>query len=162
MPEMSGNSTQSDQIPLEIYLEGNVVFRQGSRVIYARSMFYNVRANNGTILEAEALTPLPQVYEGLVRLKADVLQQLDKNQFQAYGRIGHVQPTRVPAILASIGKHLFPPRAKATGQSLHWRGGCRSDRNGHSRQRPPGSQSQQFIVFVWTTCFLLAHPSSLT
>ena len=85
MPEMSGNSTQSDQIPLEIYLEGNVVFRQGSRVIYARSMFYNVRANNGTILEAEALTPLPQVYEGLVRLKADVLQQLDKNQFQAYG-----------------------------------------------------------------------------
>ena len=29
--------------PLEIYMEGNVVFRQGDRVIYADRMYYDVR-----------------------------------------------------------------------------------------------------------------------
>ena len=87
LPEINSYATVPEQVPLEIYMEGNVVFRQGSRIVYARSMFYDVRAKRGTILEAEALTPLPNVRNGLipVRLKADVLQQLDEQQFQAYG-----------------------------------------------------------------------------
>jgi hypothetical protein len=58
----------------EIYLEGNIVFREGERVIYSDRLYYS----------AEMLTPVPG-YEGLLRLKADVLQQLDQQNFQAYG-----------------------------------------------------------------------------
>ena len=68
----------------EIYLEGNVVFAQGERVIYADRMYYDTTYRRGTILNADVLTPVPS-YNGLLRLKADVVQQLNDNQFQAYG-----------------------------------------------------------------------------
>lgn len=70
--------------PIELYLEGNIVFRQGDRLIYADRMYYNASQEYGVVLAAEMLTPVKD-YQGLVRLKADVLQQIDKQNFQAYG-----------------------------------------------------------------------------
>ena len=68
----------------EIYLEGNIVFAQGNRVIYADRMYYDATSRRGTILNADVLTPVPS-YNGLMRLKADVIQQTDDNNLQAYG-----------------------------------------------------------------------------
>ena len=68
----------------EFYLEGNIVFREGDRVIYADRMYYNTNNTQGVILNAEALTPVAD-YQGLIRLKADVLQQLNQQNFVAYG-----------------------------------------------------------------------------
>ncbi len=70
--------------PVELYLDGNIVFYQGNRVIYADRMYYNVSSEYGMVLAAEVLTPAPQ-YQGLLRLKADVLQQQDRQHFKAYG-----------------------------------------------------------------------------
>ena len=70
--------------PIELYLDGNIVFYQGQRVIYADRMYYNVSSEYGMVLSAEVLTPVPQ-YQGLLRLKADVLQQRDRQNFMAYG-----------------------------------------------------------------------------
>src|SRR4029450_12956130 len=75
---------QSGEGPLEFYMEGNIVFRQGDRVIYADRMYYNVRQEYGVVLNAEMLTPVPQ-YQGLLRLKAEVLQQVNRQHFEAYG-----------------------------------------------------------------------------
>ncbi len=79
--------SQSSDMPLEIYMEGNIVFRQGDRTVYADRMFYDVRRQVGVILNAELLTPLPDIrgyqYQGLVRLKASVLRQLDASRFVA-------------------------------------------------------------------------------
>jgi hypothetical protein len=75
---------QAGDGPLEFYLEGNIVFRQGDRVIYADRMYYNVRQENGVVLNAEMLTPVPE-YQGLLRLKAEVLQQVNRQRFEAYG-----------------------------------------------------------------------------
>src|SRR5205814_6825183 len=33
---------QDGEVPYEVYLEGNIVFRQGDRVIYADRMYYNI------------------------------------------------------------------------------------------------------------------------
>lgn len=78
---------QSNDAPLEIYMEGNIVFRQGDRTIYAERMYYDVRRRTGVILDAELLTPLPEIrgrqYPGLVRLKAGVVRQLDDARFVA-------------------------------------------------------------------------------
>jgi hypothetical protein len=82
-----GGETQQGDLPLEIYMEGNIVFRQGDRTVYADRMFYDVRRQIGIILNAELITPVPQVdgeaYPGLVRLRAAALRQLDQSHFVA-------------------------------------------------------------------------------
>jgi hypothetical protein len=82
--DLSGvRALQSGQGPLEFYLEGNIVFRQGDRVIYADRMYYDVRGRRGVVLNAEMLTPVPQ-YQGLLRLKAEVLQQINQQRYEAF------------------------------------------------------------------------------
>jgi len=78
------NAAQTVDGRWEFYLEGNIIYREGDRLIYADRMYYNVTDNFGTILNAEMLTPVPE-YEGLMRLKADVLQQVNEQNFLAYG-----------------------------------------------------------------------------
>ncbi|XZE54360.1 organic solvent tolerance protein OstA [Planctomycetaceae bacterium SH139] len=80
---LSGGSSL-DQADGELYLEGDIVFRQGDRVIYAERMYYNIKQRYGMILEAEAISSVPQ-FDGYVRLKADVLQQVASGQFVAFG-----------------------------------------------------------------------------
>ena len=81
-PELDGNAAQSADTPLELYLEGNVVFRQGQRVVEAMSMFYDVPRSAGVITGATVLTPVDN-YAGLVRVRADVLRQVDRSRFVA-------------------------------------------------------------------------------
>lgn len=76
--------TSTPERPIELYLDGNIVFNQGNRVVYADRMYYNVSSEYGMVLSAEMLTPVPQ-YQGLLRLKADVLQQQDRRNFRAFG-----------------------------------------------------------------------------
>ena len=81
-PDLDGNAAQPADTPLELYLEGNVVFRQGQRVVEAMSMFYDVPRSSGVITGATVLTPVDN-YAGLVRLRADVLRQVDRSRFVA-------------------------------------------------------------------------------
>ncbi|HUE72227.1 MAG TPA: organic solvent tolerance protein OstA [Pirellulaceae bacterium] len=74
---------RTSEVPYEIYLEGNIVFRQGDRVIYADRMYYNITQQYGVVMSAEMLTPVKD-YQGLLRLRAEVLQQIDRQHFQAY------------------------------------------------------------------------------
>ena len=68
----------------ELYLDGNVIFSKDRRVIYSRQMYYDANNQSGTILDADVYTPI-QNFEGLVRLKADVIEQVDANNLTAYG-----------------------------------------------------------------------------
>ncbi len=77
-----GEAVQSKDKPLEIYMEGNIVFRQGERTIYAQRMYYDVRRQTGIVLMAEVLTPVPQ-HQGLLKLRAEVLQQMGPDRFVA-------------------------------------------------------------------------------
>jgi hypothetical protein len=45
-------------------------------------MFYDVNSRRGIVLNAEMLTPVPE-YEGMLRLKTEVLRQLNDSQFVA-------------------------------------------------------------------------------
>ena len=68
----------------ELYLDGNVIFAKDRRVIYAKQMYYDANFQTGTILSADVYTPI-QNFRGLVRLKADVVQQSDADNLTAYG-----------------------------------------------------------------------------
>ncbi len=80
--DLSGGTPQRSDTPLEIYMEGNVIFRQGERIIHAERMYYDVTRQVGTILRAELLTPV-RSFQGLIRLKADMVQQTSPDQFVA-------------------------------------------------------------------------------
>lgn len=82
LPNLAGASEQSQSESLEIYMEGNVVFRQGTRVVYADRMYYDVQNEIGVIINAELLTPIPNL-QGLARLKADLVQQTSKDTYIA-------------------------------------------------------------------------------
>jgi lipopolysaccharide export system protein LptA len=79
---LSGESLQNDAMPMEIYMEGNIVFRQGQRIVYAERMYYNVKTRSGTVLDAQLVTPVPE-YAGLVRLRAEMIRQIDRDHFEA-------------------------------------------------------------------------------
>ena len=79
---LGGESFQSPETPLEFYMEGNIEFRQGDRVVYASRMYYDVRNSVGIVLDAEMLTPVPE-YDGKLRVHAEQLRQLSKDRFSA-------------------------------------------------------------------------------
>lgn len=81
-PDLSGKSFMDGRIPLEIYMEGNIIFRQGERVLYGDRMYYNVTNRTGTFLNVEMLSPVPN-YEGKLRLKSDVIQQTSRDSYFA-------------------------------------------------------------------------------
>ena len=68
----------------QFYLEGDVVFSKGARVINAQRMYYDVESQQGTILEADMRANVSGI-NGPVRVKAEVVQQLGENVIQAYG-----------------------------------------------------------------------------
>ncbi|GAA5509380.1 LPS-assembly protein LptD [Novipirellula caenicola] len=76
-------SANLSQAQGELYLEGDIVVRQGERIIYAESMYYNIATEQGIVLDAEAITTIPS-YQGIVRLKADVMQQVSRGNFVAF------------------------------------------------------------------------------
>ena len=107
----------------EIYLEGNVVFAKDRRVIYAKQMYYDVNTQRGTILNAEMLTPVRE-YQGLVRLKAEVVEQVDENHMQAYGAAFTTSRMGVPRYWAqseniSLTRQQVVGENYLTGQSVY-------------------------------------------
>ncbi|MEQ1903695.1 MAG: organic solvent tolerance protein OstA [Pirellulaceae bacterium] len=112
----------------ELYLEGNVVFSKGTRTIFSDQMYFDASRFRGTILNADMLTPVAR-YNGLVRLKAKVIEQVDQNTLQAHGaafttsRMGvprywlqsdSIQVTRQPSsAVNAAGVPMFDPQ---TGQ----------------------------------------------
>jgi hypothetical protein len=100
------NFSVGENQPLEIYMEGNVVFREGDRTIYADRMYYDVRHQVGTVLSADVITPAPG-YDGKLHFHASVLQQEGPDRFR--GQDVFVTPSRlgVPRISLQAGEASF-------------------------------------------------------
>ncbi len=105
-PDLTGGKLQSQDVPLELYLEGNIVFRQDERIIYADRMYYDVRNQVGTVLGAELLTPIPE-YEGLLRFRSELLQQLGPNRFFAQNAFVTSSRMGQPGYRLEVGSATF-------------------------------------------------------
>ncbi len=71
-----------ENTPFEVYLEGNIVVRQGANKIKAGRAFYNISQRRGLLLDAEIRTQIPE-YEGAVRLRASEIRQSSATNFHA-------------------------------------------------------------------------------
>ncbi len=69
----------------ELYLEGNIIFRDGPRRIEAHRMYYDAKNNLAYILEGHMETPILGIkgITGHLRLKAEILQQLGDGVYSA-------------------------------------------------------------------------------
>ncbi|MDO4550862.1 MAG: LPS assembly protein LptD [Planctomycetia bacterium] len=81
-PMLHGNTFAKESEPPEIYMEGNVIFRQGDRKIHADRMYFDVLTKRGIIREAEVFTSLPKM-EGLLRLRAEEIRVPEEGIFVA-------------------------------------------------------------------------------
>ena len=73
--ENLGNITTSSDADLEIYLDGNVVFRLGDNVVYADRMYYDVKNYVGIIEDAEMYAHAPDDEDAVFRLGANKITQ---------------------------------------------------------------------------------------
>ena len=83
-PDLGGRTLQRDDMPLELYMEGNIEFRQADRLVTAQSMYYDVRKQIGVVMNAEMLATVKK-FEGKLRFQAGELRQLSQNKFAAQG-----------------------------------------------------------------------------
>jgi hypothetical protein len=122
-PLMGGSGmVQGDDAPLELYLEGNIVFRQGDRVLFANRMYYDVRRQVGVVLDAEMSGGVP-TYDGAIKLRARVLEQLSPNQFLASDVSLTSSRQGVPSYDLRTGSMLYDDKQEPvidpqTGQAL--------------------------------------------
>lgn len=75
--EQRQEAVQLGDVELELYVDGNIVFRQADRVIYADRMYFDVNRQMGKIIEPDIRFPVPSetgTSMGILRLKADVVR----------------------------------------------------------------------------------------
>jgi hypothetical protein len=101
-----GETLQANNTPLEIYMEGNIVFRQDQRVIYADRMYYDVNNHVGIVLNADLLAPVPN-YQGLVRLRSAILRQTGEGRFFAEDSFITSSRLGVPGYRLQVGDASF-------------------------------------------------------
>ncbi len=104
-PDLNHPTLQDQGTQLEFYMEGNIVFREGERTINADRMYYDVANHVGTVLNADVLTPIPS-YGGLLRLHADVVQQIAPI-VTLPKRLPHVQPHGRTGLSAPVERGLL-------------------------------------------------------
>ena len=80
--DFQAESFQSRDTPFTIYLEGNVVIRQGDNVVRAAQGVYDAREDRALLVNAELRTFLPSLM-GDIRVRADRLRQLSRDSFHA-------------------------------------------------------------------------------
>lgn len=71
-----------ENTPFEVYLEGNIVVRQGANKIKAGRAFYDIGQRRGLLLDAEIRTQIPE-YDGAVRLRAAEIRQFSATNYHA-------------------------------------------------------------------------------
>jgi len=97
---------QAGNTPLEVYMEGNIVFRQGERRIFADRMYFDVTNRVGIVLNAELLAPVPN-YQGLVRLRSAVLRQAGEGRFFAEDSFITSSRLGLPGYRLQVGNAYF-------------------------------------------------------
>jgi hypothetical protein len=140
-----------DDLPVEVYIEGNVVFQQGMRTIYADRMYYNVQAEYGMILGAEVFTDAPQ-FEGIVRLKADVIQQRSRESFLAHQAALTTSRLGVPRYWVQADKVEFTDKSSQSPNrmmGLRFPGQTRDETGMQARARNNFVYIEGLPVFYW-------------
>jgi lipopolysaccharide export system protein LptA len=79
---LGGGFDIDDKTPFQVYLEGNILIRQGTTEVRAEQAFYDIRERRGLMTKAEVRTFVPE-YDAELRVRADSLRQQSENKYHA-------------------------------------------------------------------------------
>ena len=109
---VSEGVVQSQDEPFEIYMEGNIIIRQGDpnngllmREAHAEYATFDARDNKALLLNAELKTYLPSI-QGTIRVWAERIRQLGPNTFHAVARLDHAQPVRQAGLSRAVDRRV--------------------------------------------------------
>jgi hypothetical protein len=80
--EFNTNVDLSGHVPFQVYLEGDIVVRQGISVLQAERAFYDLSGEMGLLSNAEIRGFVPQ-FNSIVRLRAEQIRQVAHDKFHA-------------------------------------------------------------------------------
>ena len=80
--EFQPDTVQTRDTPFTVYLEGNIVIRQGRNVVRASQAVYDAREDRALLLDAELKIFVPQL-QGALRVRAKRIRQLSRNSYHA-------------------------------------------------------------------------------
>lgn len=105
---------------IELYLEGNIIFRQGDQEIYADKMYFDVSTRRGLIREAEVFAAIPNV-EGLIRLRAEEIRMPEEGLMMASDTFVTTSRIGEPLYRFQMGQIMlrsqqFPRKNRFTGE----------------------------------------------
>lgn len=80
--DFRSESLQPRDALFQLYLDGNIVVRQGTTELRAARAFYDAREEQALLLKAELKTYVPEL-QGHLRVRADRLKQLSRDTFHA-------------------------------------------------------------------------------
>ncbi|MDR1052545.1 MAG: hypothetical protein LBL39_00055 [Planctomycetaceae bacterium] len=80
-----GKTKQDSKSDFEVYLEGNIIFRDGERVIKAKRMYYDAKNKVAHVIDGELTTPIVGVrgFNGTMRIKSEVLRKIGEGNYNA-------------------------------------------------------------------------------
>ena len=78
----TGTIIQSRQTRLQVYLEGNILVRQGRNTVTATHAFFDANNDRALLMNAELRSLLPRT-DGTFRIRAERLRQTSLNRFHA-------------------------------------------------------------------------------
>ena len=71
-----------ENTPFQVYLEGDIIVRQGTNEVRSSHAFYDINQRRGLAMNAEVRTFLPEL-NGTLRLRASELRQLSETNYHA-------------------------------------------------------------------------------
>jgi len=80
--EFQSETLQTRDTPFQVYMEGNIVIRQGDNQLRASRAFYDAREDRSLMLNAELKSFVPQLQTKL-RIRAERIRQLSQKSFHA-------------------------------------------------------------------------------
>ena len=131
-----GEAIQARDLPFQVYLEGNIVVRQGGNVLRANRAFYDIREQRAVLLNAELRTKIAGA-PSAVRVRAQQLRQVAEDTYQAqqawittseFGKPGYrlqasdifVEPHYDEPFLRSGVPSVDPETGETTPESTMW------------------------------------------
>lgn len=74
---------QTKDAKYQVYLEGNIIVRQGVSVMHAERAYYDAREDRGLLLDAELSFKPPELGGQRIRVHAERIRQNARNEFHA-------------------------------------------------------------------------------
>lgn len=136
--EFNFETLQSKEAKYQVYLEGNILVRQGVSVLRAERAYYDAREERGLLLDAELSFKPPELGGQRIRVRAEKIRQNSRSEFHAsnawtsgssFGKPGYriqssdifvepyfAQPLDLPRIGEGFDSSRFDP---ATGAPIY-------------------------------------------